>query len=92
MNTVREDYRKRIELRYIVKRTQEADFGCEERPADYVPVVRVTLREEDGNEIAMEIPDAELYAKGINEGDCVCFDENTNIVKESGDIYGRTSS
>ena len=81
MNTVREDYRKRIDLRYVVKRIQEADFGCEERLADYVPVVRVTLRDETGNEIAIEIPDAELYEKGIDEGDRVSFDKNNRIIK-----------
>ncbi len=69
-------------MRYIVKKIQEADFGCEERPADYVPVVRVTLREEAGNEITMEIPDAELYAKGIDEGDWVFFDSDNQIFKE----------
>ena len=83
MNTVREDYRKRIDLRYIVKRIQEADFGCEERPVDYVPVVRVTLRDKADNEITMEIPDAELYAKNINEGDWVSFNSNNQILKEN---------
>ncbi len=68
-------------MRYIVKRIQEADFGCEERPADYVPVVRVTLCDEAGNEISMEIPDAELYAKDINEGDWVSFNSNNQILK-----------
>ena len=66
-------------MRYIVKRIQEADFGCEERPADYVPVVRLTLCDEDGNEIAMEIPDAELYEKDINrQGFCWIFNIMNN--------------
>ncbi len=82
MNTAREDCRKRIDLRYIVKRIQEADFGCEERPADYVPVVRVTLCDETGNEIVMEIPDAELYARDINEGDWVFFGVDNQIFKD----------
>ncbi len=68
-------------MRYTVKRIQEADFGCEERPADYVPMMWVTLCDEAGNEIAMEIPDAELYSKDINEGDSVYFDSENQIVK-----------
>ena len=67
-----------------MKRIQEADFGCEERPADYVPMVRVTLCDEVGNESAMEIPDAELYAKDINEGDRVYFDSENQIAKRNG--------
>lgn len=47
-------------MRYIVKRIQEADFGCEERPANYVAVVLVTLQNEGGNEIIKELPDTEL--------------------------------
>lgn len=70
-----------LRMRYIVKRIQDADFGCEERLADYVPVVRVTLCDEDGNEIAMEIPDAELYEKGINEDDGVSFGVDNRIIK-----------
>ncbi len=70
-------------MRYIVKRIQEADFGCEERPADYVPVVSVTFCDEAGNEIVMEIPDAELYAKDINEGDWVSLDKDNKIIKEA---------
>ena len=69
-------------LRYIVKRIQEADFGCEERPADYVQQVLLQLRDEDGNEITMEVPDGDLYARDINEGDWVFFDKDNQIHKE----------
>ena len=48
-------------MKYIVKRIIEPDYGCEERSDDYVAMDRVILRDEDGSEIEMEIPDSELY-------------------------------
>lgn len=68
-------------MNYIVKRIQEADFGCEERPADYEPMVRVILCNEAGTEKVLEVTDASLYAKDIDEGDKVCIDENGEITK-----------
>ena len=69
-------------MRYMVKAIQDADFGCEERPTDYVAVVLVTLQDEGGDEIIKELPDAELYEKDINEGDWVFFDKENHIHKE----------
>ena len=54
-------------MKYIVKKIMEPDYGCEERPDDYVAMDKVILRDESGSEIDMEIPDAELYEKNINE-------------------------
>ena len=54
-------------MKYIVKRIMEPDYGCEERPDDYVAMDKVILRDESGSEIDMEIPDAELYEKDIND-------------------------
>lgn len=54
-------------MKYIVKKIQEADFGCEERPEGYTPQVINRLRDEAGQEIEMEVADADLYAKDINE-------------------------
>ncbi len=69
-------------LKYIVKKIQEADFGCEERPEGYTPQVIIRLRDEAGHEIEMEVADADLYAKDINEGDWVYFDKDNQIYKE----------
>ena len=41
------------------------------------------LRNENGSEIDMEIPEAELYEKDINEGDWVYFDLENRIYKEA---------
>ncbi|MCR5195205.1 MAG: hypothetical protein K6D38_02720 [Pseudobutyrivibrio sp.] len=68
-------------MKYIVKKIQEADFGCEERPAGYVPQVLLRLRDEDGHDVDMEVADAELLAKDINEGNWVFFDDANNIFK-----------
>ena len=69
-------------MKYIVKGIQEADFGCEERPEGYQLQVLLRLRDEAGQEIDMEVADAELLAKDINEGDWVFFDKDNKIFKE----------
>lgn len=69
-------------MKYIVKKILEADYGCEERPNDYFPMDKVILRDENGQEIEMDISDKELYQKDINEGDWVYFDLNNVIFKE----------
>lgn len=71
-----------VYLKYIVKRIMEPDCGCEERLDDYVPLDKVILRDENGQEIEMDISDKELYQKDINEGDWVYFDLNNVIFKE----------
>ena len=60
----------------------EPDYGCEERPVDYIQCDKVILRDENGQEIEMDISDKELYQKDINEGDWVYFDINDVIFKE----------
>ncbi|SEK34148.1 hypothetical protein SAMN02910377_00658 [Pseudobutyrivibrio ruminis] len=69
-------------MKYIVKKIQEADYGCEERPVGYLPQVLLRLRGETGQEIDMEVADSELLAKDINEGDWVFFDKDNEIFKE----------
>lgn len=69
-------------MKYIVKRIQEADYGCEERPEGYQFQVLLRLLDETGQEIDMEVADAELLAKDINEGDWVVFDKDNEIFKE----------
>ncbi len=69
-------------MKYIVKRIQEADFGCEERPDGYQLQVLLRLRDEVGQEIDMEVADADLLAEDISEGDWVYFDKDNKIFKE----------
>lgn len=73
-------------MQYLVKKIVEPDYGCEERPADYVRMDEVLLASPDGNEINIQIPDAELYEKDINEGDWVYFDVNNVIFKGKGAV------
>lgn len=60
----------------------EPDYGCEERPEGYIAMDKVILRDGEGQEISMEIPDKELYDKDINEGDWVYFDLNNQVFKD----------
>ncbi len=69
-------------MKYIVKRIQESDYGCEERPDDYKTTVVLTLRSDAGDEIEMEVLDDDLYKLNINEGDWVSFDVDNKIFKE----------
>ena len=69
-------------MKYIVKRIQEADFGCEERQEGIGAMVLLRLRDVAGHEIDLEVPDADLLAQDINEGDWVYFDKDDNIHKE----------
>lgn len=50
-------------MKYIVKKILEPDYGCEERPDDYIAMDSVILQDENGSEINMEISDSELYEK-----------------------------
>lgn len=69
-------------MKYIVKKIMEPDYGCEERPEGYIAMDKVILRDGEGQEISMEIPDKELYDKDINEGDWVYFDLNNQVFKD----------
>ena len=64
-----------------MKQILEPDYGCEERPDGYVVIDKVLLRDENGQEIEMDIPDKELYEKEIDEGDWVYFDVHNVIFK-----------
>ena len=54
---------------WIVKRIQEDDYGCEERPDNRKVTVIVTLTDEKGQERLLRVEDDWLYANGIDEGD-----------------------
>ena len=69
-------------ISYLVKKITEEDFGCEDRPEGYEPMVQVDLRADSGDEICIKAKDKELYEKDINEGDWVYFDLNDKIFKE----------
>ena len=57
----------------FVKEIIEEDFGCEGRPEGHVPMCRVLVRDYDGNEMYVLVPDEHLYKQNINVGDQVHF-------------------
>ena len=63
-----------IEDRQII-RIQDADYGCEERPDDYVPMALLTMRNKQGEESLKEIAYRWLDELDIQEGDWVYFDK-----------------
>lgn len=69
-------------MTYLITKIQEADYGCEERPADYVPQVLLKLQDETGQESYREVPDADLYKLDIREGDRISFTQDNHIQKE----------
>ena len=73
-----------LDMRYLVMRIDEPDFGCEGRPDGVEPMAKVTLLKlKSEEEIQLEIPDAELYQKEINEGNEVAFSPDGVILKLS---------
>ena len=54
--------------RYIIKQIIEADFGCAGRPDGYVPMVKVYLEDENGVETIVEMEDAKMYERQLDEG------------------------
>lgn len=53
---------------YTIIRIDEADFGCEGRPEGYIPMVTVFLEDEYGREHSMEMEDAMMYQRALDEG------------------------
>ena len=67
---------------YKVKEIQEdLDFGCEERSEDSQVMAIVLLTGEDGREKMTRQEDQLLYARNIDVGDNVVFDENGQLKK-----------
>jgi hypothetical protein len=56
---------------WIVTDISEDDFGCEERPKGYEPLVIVTAKDSSGREFSIKQADAWLYQQEINVGDTV---------------------
>ena len=71
-----------LDMGYLVMKIDEPDFGCEGRPDGVEPMAKVTLLKlKSEEEIQLEIPDAELYQKEINEGNEVAFSPDGVILK-----------
>ena len=65
----------------VQKIEEDIEFGCEERMDDEPVMAVVTLLDEAGEEKRVKMPDQLLYAREINEGDQVIFDENGKLQK-----------
>ncbi len=82
--------------KYMIKRIDEADFGCEGRPDGYVPTVKVFLEGEYGAEVVVEMEDAKMYERELDEGveviigdDATLYQANTYmefVETDNGDI------
>lgn len=67
--------------RFRLRRIDEPDFGCEGRP-DGKPIMdKVYLRSAQGAEQVVEVADALLYERDLNEGDMVLWDGEQELVK-----------
>lgn len=67
--------------KYIIKQIDEADFGCEGRPEGYIPVVKVYLEDEFGMEMIIDMEDAKMYERQLDEGVEVIFGEDGTLYK-----------
>ena len=63
---------------YKIIRIDEDDYGCEERPDDYVPMVQVRVRSIEENDFGeydeqiVLMEDSVMYERNLDEGDeCV---------------------
>lgn len=66
---------------YKIIRIDEADHGCEGLP-DGEPIKdEVTIETEGGAQFIMQIEDALLYEKELDEGDSFTIDQQGAIVK-----------
>ena len=61
-------------MNWRVKKIQEDDYGCEERPENEKTKVLVTLADENGQERILRVEDDWLYQRGIDEGDLFPYD------------------
>ena len=71
--------------KYIIKQIIETDFGCEGRPDGYVPMVKVYLEDENGVETVVEMEDAKMYERQLDESvEVIIGDDGTlmNILEK----------
>lgn len=63
------------EIRYKIIRIDEDDYGCEERPDDYTPMVSVLVKAIEPNafgdfpEKIVRMEDETMYRRNLDEGD-----------------------
>lgn len=71
-----------LNMGHLVMRIDEPDFGCEGCPDGVEPMAKVTLMNlKNEEEIQLEITDAELYRKDINEGSEVAVSPDGVMIK-----------
>lgn len=71
-----------LNMGHLVMRIDEPDFGCEGCPDGVEPMAKVTLMKlKNEEEIQLEIADAELYRKNINEGSEVAVSPDGVMIK-----------
>lgn len=70
-----------MDKKYIIKQIEEADFGCEGRPEGYVPMVKVYIEDESGIEMTLEMEDAKMYERQLDEGTEVILGEDDTLYK-----------
>lgn len=58
-------------MRYKIIRIDEPDFGCEGRPDGYEQVDAVLLEDESGHQKTIQMKDAELYERHLDEGSII---------------------
>lgn len=74
------------EEKYIIIRIDEDDYGCEERPDSYIPMVRVLLQSMEQNmsgehnQKVIFMEDSLMYARNLNEG-------NEAVIGMDGKLY-----
>lgn len=65
--------------KYIIKQIDEADFGCEGRPDGYIPMVKVYIEDEFGAETIVDMEDAVMYERQLDEGVRVIIGEDATL-------------
>ena len=53
---------------FSIRRFDVAVFGCEGRPEGYIPMVTVYLEDEYGGAEVIEMEDAQMYHRALDEG------------------------
>lgn len=67
---------------YLVEKIEEdVNFGCEERKADDPVKAVVHIVSEDGMKVMINMEDALLVKREINEGDWVYLDDKQELQK-----------
>ena len=68
--------------KYKIVKITEDDYGCEDRPDDYIPRVIVYLKSED-SETTIKQVDKYLYNNDIDVGDMVVINSDGLLEKVS---------